>query len=423
MRKQTYFWAVLFCTVSLLMGADWYVDPAGSADPDGSMEHPFPTIQQALDAAQPHDRILLQPGVYTGEGNCSLNPEGKTLIIQSIQPENLQIAASTIIDPNGLGRGFIFNHNEDPDFILQGLTIRNTLCQLEENPAHGSAIFCSGASPTVRFCIFENCNADGGWGGAFYGEFCNSTLEHCLFAGNHARYGGALAVNLSSNLSVNHCTLAGNQAWFAGGGIISDFESPLSLKNTIVHFNSLDDPAGQGKQISIRGNSTVAVSFSSIANAPGDIELWEESALLFQSGVLHTDPCFARCSTQLPIKEMDFHLKSCYGRWDPLNGSWVQDSETSPCINAGDPNENWASEPWPNGKRVNIGFYGGTEQASMYGNPADFNIDHSVNLLDLSELLEVWLEERLSDIHDLNRDGQIDLLDLEQFSRHWLYQE
>jgi len=55
----------------------------------------------------------------------------------------------------------------------------------------------------------------------------------------------------------------------------------------------------------------------------------------------------------------------------------------------------------------------------MSGNPADFNIDGIVNLLDLSELLELWLNDSLSDIYDLSQDGRIDLEDFEQFTRHW----
>jgi len=60
----------------------------------------------------------------------------------------------------------------------------------------------------------------------------------------------------------------------------------------------------------------------------------------------------------------DYHLKSQYGRWDPNNGNWVMDDVTSPCIDAGDPNSAIGDEPEPNGGRINMGVYGGTQQAS-----------------------------------------------------------
>ncbi len=62
------------------------------------------------------------------------------------------------------------------------------------------------------------------------------------------------------------------------------------------------------------------------------------------------------------IDELDFHLKSAFGRW---NGSaWVYDNETSLCINSGDPASDYSNEPEPNGGRINIGAYGNTPEAS-----------------------------------------------------------
>jgi len=418
-RKQLFFW-IFFAITALSMGADWYVHPDGSADPNGAMDHPFSTIRQALEAAQSGDRILLLPGVYSGAGNTTLNPEGKILTIQSLSPENPDMVASTILDPSGLGRGFVFLNNEGPQFVLQGLTIRNASCSQEDDPPHGAGIFCSGASPTIRLCIFENCNADGGWGGAFYGEFSNSVFDHCLFVGNKGRYGGAIAANLSSSISLLHCTIAGNTALFAGGGIVCDFESSVFLRNSILFFNTIEAPEeGMGVQIELR-SSFLAASYSDIAAGTNDIRADEESFVTFGAGILHLDPLFAFYAPEAPLEELDFHLKSRFGRWDRQDRAWKQDGSTSPCIDAGDPNTPWSAEPWPNGKRVNLGFYGGTVQASLYGNPADFNTDGIADLFDLSEFLEVWLSNCTSDFHDLSRDGRVDFDDFELFSRHWL---
>lgn len=401
------------------MSAEWYVSPAGSEDPNGSFEHPFAAIQQALETAQSGDRIILLPGIYSGPGNVNLNPQGKILTIQSIDPGNFDIIESTIIDPNGLERGFVFNHDEDPQFILQGFTLRNAWCGQDEEYPHGAGIFCSESSPTIRFCIFENCQAADGWGGAFYGEFCHSSFDHCLFIGNKGRYGGAVAANLESTISLNHCTIADNKTLFAGGGIICDFDSSASLRNSILFFNGVEFPDGQGYQIELRSSSLTA-SYCSIADGPGDVKADLESNIFYGEGIFHLDPGFVFYNPDAPLEQMDFHLRSQFGRWDRLSRLWVKDTLTSPCIDAGDPNEDWSAEPWPNGKRVNIGFYGGTKQASMSGSPADFNVDGIVNLSDLSELLDLWLNDSLSSIYDLSQDGRIDLEDFEQFTRHWL---
>ncbi len=61
----------------------------------------------------------------------------------------------------------------------------------------------------------------------------------------------------------------------------------------------------------------------------------------------------------------DYHLYSERGRYWPEHDVWVLDKVTSPCIDAGDPNADPADEPVPNGGRINMGAYGGTEQASL----------------------------------------------------------
>lgn len=62
---------------------------------------------------------------------------------------------------------------------------------------------------------------------------------------------------------------------------------------------------------------------------------------------------------------VDFHLKSAAGRW--TSSGWVTDSETSLCIDAGNPQDDYSNEPSPNGGIVNMGYYGNTNQASKSG--------------------------------------------------------
>lgn len=59
----------------------------------------------------------------------------------------------------------------------------------------------------------------------------------------------------------------------------------------------------------------------------------------------------------------DFHLKSVMGYWTGMN--WAYSRGSSPLIDAGVPRDTaWVYEPTPNGRRVNIGMYGGTAHAS-----------------------------------------------------------
>jgi len=60
----------------------------------------------------------------------------------------------------------------------------------------------------------------------------------------------------------------------------------------------------------------------------------------------------------------DYHLKSQAGRYNPNSQSWIQDDVTSLCIDAGDMTSPIGYEPFPNRGRINMGAYGGTEEAS-----------------------------------------------------------
>jgi autotransporter-associated beta strand protein len=77
------------------------------------------------------------------------------------------------------------------------------------------------------------------------------------------------------------------------------------------------------------------------------------------NGCFSLDPKFAE--TQF------YHLQSTVGHYTGgafSGGSWTTAAENSPGIDAGNPAHAYALEPYPNGGRINIGAYGGTEVAS-----------------------------------------------------------
>ncbi len=119
----------------------------------------------------------------------------------------------------------------------------------------------------------------------------------------------------------------------------------------------------------------------------------------------------------------DYHLKSKAGRWNPDEQVWVKDSQTSPCVDTGDPNTALVAELWPHGNRVNIGAYGNTAQASWslsdVGNIADLNYDGWVDYQDLALFTNKWLRSGVLLAEDLDRDGQVDLIDLSILLANW----
>jgi pectin methylesterase-like acyl-CoA thioesterase len=77
-----------------------YVDDDGLAD--------FNTIQAAIDDANDGDTVVVAPGTYNGGGNRDIDFKGKAIIVQSIDPNDPNIVASTIINCQQQGRGLHF---------------------------------------------------------------------------------------------------------------------------------------------------------------------------------------------------------------------------------------------------------------------------------------------------------------------------
>ncbi len=282
-----------FILVSLLLVIPCIADVIVVED-DGSGD--YPTIQAAIDGASTWDIIEVQPGTYIGDGNRDIDFKGKAITVRSIDPNNPDIVAATIIDCEGTEltphRGFYFYHAEDANSILAGLTITNGYTR------YGGAIRCDEASPTITHCnitgntvyyvsafdggggiycwlsspIITNCNIsnntalDEARGGAIHCSysytpphptisncvirgnsahrggglnFCNGPITNCIIIDNVSTYGGGLH---SCNGPITNCIISGNSGLYAGG---LDFcQGPIS--NSIISGNRATTSGGGG---------------------------------------------------------------------------------------------------------------------------------------------------------------------------------
>jgi hypothetical protein len=140
---------------------------------------------------------------------------------------------------------------------------------------------------------------------------------------------------------------------------------------------TLTDSSNQ--QIEDRG-SHITIEYCNIEGGKDSVSIsGRYSTVTWGAGNINADPLFVDSAAG------DFHLKSEAGRWDPNSESWVKDDITSPSIDAGDPNSDWASEIWPHGERINMGAYGGAQEAGMSTKPQTMSLPsvayiHSSNL-------------------------------------------
>ncbi len=469
--------------ITLFVDDDAPNDPCANnpdlSDPneDGTLEHPFDSIQKAIDYAISTETIIVLPGTYIGTGNYNIDLFGKSLKIYSeTGPEEC------IIDCQKLGRGFYLHNKETLETEISGFTIT------KGQAINGGGIYCTNdSSPEITNCIISNCNASawgnlGGEGGGIYIDNdacpilmdcnfaenesswygggistsnCNPTLINCIFSrnisgdmgggiynyygiplfmdcnffGNSAETDGGAIYNEEGYPYLLDCILSLNKAITSSGGAIYNYYGDVYIQNCILNNNSAgasgagiyntygyygtylincafynnmandsggaicsdesyfllenctltQNNANQGKAIACDStswmsygsyfeisNSIIWDGTDSIANLDNS-EFYISYSDIKKAGTgkwtgignINKDPFFADPNNS------DFHLKSEGGRWNPETRTWLLDDVTSPCINAGDPDSDVADEPAPNGNRINLGFYGGTSEASM----------------------------------------------------------
>ena len=182
---------------------------------------------------------------------------------------------------------------------------------------------------------------------------------------------------------MEHCVSWRNSGWgvlLAGGsgvwdsGVISS-NSVGAVKVTsggMTIQNSILDVPTTNALIYEIGPGSIGGDYNIFRKLPGgaigrDIQSGQQFPTLhsWQTGAsadhrsLMADPLFA------DARGGDFHLRSKAGRWSPAGTNWVQDTNTSWAIDAGNPSAVYTNEPLPNGGRLNAGLYGNTEEASL----------------------------------------------------------
>ena len=238
---------------------------------------------------------------------------GKNITLIGMDPNDSAPQAYPVIDANQMGPTVRFTRGEGPDCRLKGFILT------------------------------------GGQGGVVC-RHSDPTLSHCLIVGNEvADLNEGIVSCVDSRAVLLNCTITDN----LGTGLSVSAGKPV-LANSIVWGNTPTD-------ITVDDSAKPTVRYCAVGMG------WLEA------GTLNANPSFVRQgvwagSTSETTSDSwiagDYHLKSQTGHWDRDQRVWVLDDVTSPCIDAGDPQDPVGLEPIPNGEVINLGAYGGTEQAS-----------------------------------------------------------
>ncbi len=243
-----------------------------------------------------------------------------------------------------------------------------------------------GADHIVEDCVIEGSFSPEVNGIEVYGstaQILGNRLTHHLYG---LLIAGANAVDalVMNNLFVDN-TIKGVELEEPGGGHVLRFNT--FWHNEVAQLGLVVDGAPLSAPISFDHNILVALYDNTLyvdglegaeleASFSSDRNLWhlgEDAEAAFLNGeILQTLEDWQAATgldpTSLPADPLfadpgeDLHLRSEAGRWD--GSAWVQDSVTSPAIDAGEANL-LGLEPAPNGCAPNLGAWGNTAQASL----------------------------------------------------------
>ena len=357
---------------------------------------------------------------------------------------------------------------ENSDALIQDCNIWSNACLVDDDRVdqHGGGIYCKGGRPTIvrsniiwnksrwsgagiavqdgdgvlidNCNIIENSSMGAASGGGIYSQGNpsgdpntdpnnpNVIIDNCLITHNSAYWCGGVSSNYGSFADIDNCTITWN---FPGwddlvGGLETD-GGGANVNNSIISDNFGVQMATAGASASAMGmefgslemnsffvNPDINVTYSNIQIIDFD-GYYDPCAVWPGEGNINKDPMFIN-----PFDwPYDVHLLSGTGELD-----------TSPSINAGDPFADYSQEPAPNGGRINIGAYGGTEEATcsdiLRPVPADADADLEVNLVDFAILADNWgLEgENIKNKKaDADNNNIVDGRDLSILNKFWLW--
>ncbi len=234
--------------------ATWFVDDDAPNDPgpgdpaisdpleDGSPEHPFDAIQEAVQVSVNGDLVLVLDGTYRGPGNVNINFGGRLITVRSENGPDV-----CAVDCEGsANRAFDLRSGETPDAVIDGFTLKNAgflaalrisqtaaatirNCIIRDNAglnACGGAMISSSTSATT---VFSRCRFTGNSGGGATASPGGAVLVYgyervdfvdCVFSGNRARYGAAVATKANGQVRLINCDFVRNYASVAGGGVL-----------------------------------------------------------------------------------------------------------------------------------------------------------------------------------------------------------
>jgi PKD repeat protein len=209
---------------------------------------PDDLIQDAIDAADSGDTIILNPGTY--------HQNGMTV------PKDISIRANTSFGGNpsntiidGMGSGRIFYSGSGHSLAIDNLTLQNGRSAMGGAILNGE-IYTPGATYTITSSIISNCSADLDNGGAIHIAYGNLTIISTTFSNCSAKYyGGAVAV-YDSTVTITSSLFTSCSA--INGGAVEGYNSTITINSST--FSDCSASLGGGAVRFLMGGTNIVIS-------------------------------------------------------------------------------------------------------------------------------------------------------------------
>lgn len=268
-------------------------------------------IQDAIDAADAGDEIVVTNGVYQTGGGVAGAATNRVAVIKSIVVRSVNGPQSTTISGSGTLRCVYLANGAS----VSGFTLTSGVA------GNGGGVACESASAVVSNCVLTGNSAATYGGGASGG-----TLNNCTLTGNSAQHGGGAATSTLNNCEVTgNSTGKSNAAFYeSGGGAYSG-----TLNNCVVTGNSVGENCYGGEASSATlNNCTLA----------GNTALWGGGGGASSSTLNNCIVYFNRAPGDQGPNVNGCTLNSCFTT-EPLfvdyAGGNLRLQTGSPCINVG----------------------------------------------------------------------------------------
>jgi len=292
----------------------------------------YETIQEAIDAAEDGDTVLVHPGTYVE----NIDFIGKDIVVGSLflTTENAAYVDSTIIDGNANGTVVTFANEETEAAELIGFTVQHGMTD-----GNGGGIHIFSSSPIISNCVIFANSADHKGGGVIVSQECNPIINECLIWFNESSdNGGGITVEREAKPVFINCTIMRNHT-NGDGGSVACLESaePIMINCTVTQNTFME------------GSGAIFLSASDMILLNSIV--WYNDGFLMSPTILF-DPDSAACSITIAFSDIDGGEEeiqtSNNGEVNWLNGNIDEDplfaddvnrdfnlSEGSPCIDAG----------------------------------------------------------------------------------------